>query len=164
MLIIEIALGIVLGVVILTYWRELINFGIIGVLGIVAFSVLGFGGYYFYENFDSLTPFIDVIIFLSLFFGSLIIIKAGGEKISGFTLKKWNLSSGDIAGIIFYFSIFGLGIFFLGKAILASENSDILSFITLGSVIVLVGIVGGLIHIREIKRTRGLRAIRASYE
>lgn len=52
-MIIEVALGVVLGVLILAFWRELIALGVLVVVAGVVLVVLGFGAYFLYEALQS---------------------------------------------------------------------------------------------------------------
>jgi hypothetical protein len=162
MLIIEIALGIVLAVIILIFWRQIIGFGVIAIIAMIAISILGIGGYFLYNNFDAVSPFLPLIILLILLYGLWMLIKEVGKRISVVTLKKWDLSSGDISGILFSVPMFLLGLFFLSKTLITGDYE--VTHLYGGGLLVIAGVIVWFANKKEIKRTRALRAIKASYK
>ena len=156
MLIIEVALGIVLAVVILRYWRELISVGILGGIAIVAISALIFGGYYLYENTELFYGILSVIAFAFFISGIYKVIEICGKRVSQVTLEKWNFTSGEIFGVLFIVIMVILGLFFIVKATISGEYNDIHT--PIGSVFIFLGVVGGFVHIRDIKKSRDRRS------
>ena len=159
MLIIEIALGIVLAVIILRYWQEIIRFGGYGILFITIVSGILFGGYYLYENLEKVAPFLAIAFVLFIFFSAFVVINFFGQKLSVISLEKWNLSCSEITGIIFIISMVFLGMYFILSDFISGENNDA----TFGFVFFFLGVIGGFVHLRDIKKAREQRAIRKTY-
>jgi len=71
-------------------------------------------------------------------------------------LKKWNLTSGELVRIVFVILTIVIGLFLVGRSIVTGEYNNI--HISIGSVLVIFGLVGGLSHMRDIKRSRKVSA------
>ena len=163
MLILEIALGIVLSVVILSYWRIILSFGILGIIFVTVISILGFGSYMIYENYESISFYILIIgIFLICAFLLIALshlIEFITKPISIITLKKWNLSCGEIAAILFVLSITAIGIYFIFQAIISIGHNNYVFILTLGAVVTCTSAVASFLCFKDIKDARGKRAL-----
>ena len=160
MLVIEIALGIVLAVVVLSYWRLIITFGIIGVIGLAVIAVIIFGGYMIYENYDSLIePFLIIIFVLVLMFVLYVVlnlIESTIARINTVTLKKWNLLFWEIVVTLFLLFTMLTGVYFIYIAAFSGGGIENYS---IGIIWILVCAIYGFFCIKDIKNEREKRAL-----
>lgn len=161
MLIIEIALGIVLAVVVLNYWREILKFGFRGLLLICFLAVLTIVGYYMFEYFELIRPYLGVVIFsliyISMVFLSVFLGESLAEKLAASSLNKWELSGGEVKRILFLVLAFILGI------CLVSMGQTSAAYLFFGSTLLLLSLVGGFVYKKELNRALEQRAARKTY-
>lgn len=158
MLIIEIALGIVLGFLILAYLPEILVFGIKGLVSLAVIVLVIFLGYLIYENHLAV---IKLLIPLILLFILYVVAHFTGIKISEFTVEKWGISVGQLFGFVFSFSIIAIGVFIIINTVI--ENKSDGGYL-IGTFPLIIGFVIAKGIIREMKKEKKLSAIRASYE
>jgi len=73
-LIIQIALGIALGFLIITFWRGILYYGIRGLIAVVIIAIVCGIAYFSYENYDSYKNEVKNILeylFVFVIFGSI---------------------------------------------------------------------------------------------
>lgn len=134
--------------------------GILAVYCLIAISVLGFTGYYFYEYFDLVAPLILAgAVLLALIAAASKLSTVIGDKISLFTLNKWDLTGGEIAGFIFLAFLNITGLCIIGRSIIFGNSKDPFSAMEFGVVIILLGLIGGFVHFKEVKKSRKVRAV-----
>lgn len=156
MIIIEIALGIVLAVLILRYWREIIGLGILGGVFAVGVSILLLIGYFIYENHEKIeTGLVITITVLAIFVVPYIGVKFISRKISPFTLRKWNLTCGEITAFIMIISTTLTGILLLLRSKLSGEFNEV--HYPIGLVLIFVGLIGVIVHFKDVKNKQNLR-------
>ena len=162
MLVIEIALGIVLAVVILRYWKEILGLGFLGVTIIAVLASIAYGSYYAYQNFDIILPILIFITLLVLLVLAKHALKSLLAKLSVETIKRWDVSCGEILGITFSTLVIISGLLLIGSSLYSDENRIPLIF--MGVIISVVGIAICKSYYSDIKREREYRAIRKTYE
>lgn len=166
MLIIQIALGVVLAVIILAYWRKILSIGVLSFLIILAISGVCITGYFAYSNQDIIREILIVVLVVSTMIGLIILAKIIGEsfskKLSINTIRRWNLTFGDIVGSILFLSILICGLFSIIQAILIHTIES--GYFSIGLALLLIGSIGCFIHFKEIKRSQKQRKIKSSYQ
>ncbi|WP_445359603.1 hypothetical protein [Microbulbifer sp. ANSA005] len=162
MLIIQIALGIVLAVVILRFWRQILGFGIIGLIGIALLGTVLTAGYFAYENIHSISPFIGLAVFIGGLVGLVKFFEVSEKYLSKVTVEVWNLSAGDVFFLLFLLCLVVLAFFFFGKAIWLTESRA--GNILIGTILFIVTVSGYFIYQKELKRGRASRSAQASYK
>ncbi|RHW76806.1 hypothetical protein [Colwellia sp. RSH04] len=166
MLIIEIALGIVLAVIIINYWRDIINFGVVAIIGLVILSVLFGIGYFIYDGWDSIAPFLPLLFTIICFvIGMPLLFKVSEfieNGLSKYTIKAWNLTGGECIAILLITIMLSVGLSFLFRAVIMKNPPH--NELPIGLWLVFFG---GLIYkknMKTINKTRGQRIIKSTYE
>ena len=159
MLIIEIALGIVLAVVILIFWRQILGYGLLGILGIAVISVFSIGGYYAYENFDSVIGLVAGIGIIAAIIGAIVLSDVVGSKISELMIKKWDWSIAEVGGYMFLMSVF-----FFSVHLMFDDDGGVVAG---GILLMFIDVIFAIAHWRKViankKKRATIRFIEESY-
>lgn len=158
MMIIEIAFGIVLAVFILRYFREIISLGFLGVVIALRVCILLLIGYLIFDNYEKIGIGTIVIIFVfATFIFPYVFLQFIDKKVSPFTLKNWNLTCWEIVAFFLTISLIALGIILFLLSMFSYEYSDGYSFY--GLTLVLSGLIGSIVHFKDVKNKKNLRLI-----
>jgi hypothetical protein len=165
-LIIEVALGIVLAVIILNYWRNIIGWGVLAIIGTIFITAVVGVGYLIYNSWDSITPFIPLLLIVICFvIGIPLLFKVSEfieDGLSQFTIKAWNLTGGECIAILFITIMLTVGLSFLFRAVIMENPPH--NELPIGLWLV---VFGGLVYkknMKTINKTRGQRVIKRTYE
>ena len=156
MLIIQIALGIVLAVVALRFWTNIIAFGVVGMIALAVLFAVILGASYIYEV-------LSLVLIIFITFAVYCSIGIAGAELSVVTIKKWNLDSGDVAGMVFGVALLICGIYFAFNNYVTDKHSD--AFVSICVFLLFASCSAAVFYVqlKEIKKTRGLRSIKKTY-
>ena len=158
MLIIQIALGIVLAVVILKFWRETLVLAILAIATSIVLGAIAGGGYVIYENIDLLNRNIETIFSVVLFLAALVsacwILVKIDQFLSPITERRWRINSKELFQIVISILLVLSGISCLILALLTPIERD--SNLIIGLFLLLGGAIAGVSTYTDYKiKTRG---------
>lgn len=79
-MIIEVALGVVLGVLILRYWREFLALGLFATIGIAVLAILAIGVFWIASNEQALQKVLTLLFLAAAFLVGLLIAKVIAKR------------------------------------------------------------------------------------